>query len=74
MAPAPFVDMLLPDALQARTENNAATFSSSGNALLDFFYQVVESSSCSEVHDLLNKVRLLSTPASACVELPTSYQ
>lgn len=61
VAQAPFVGMLVPECanLQARTENNAATFSSSGSSLVDFFFQVVEGSKCSLVHDLLTKVRLL---------------
>ena len=53
--------MLVPECanLQARTENNAPTFSSSGSSLVDFFFQVVEDSKCSLVHDLLTKVRPL---------------
>ncbi len=61
-ATAPFVDMLITEAanLQKRTENHAPTFSSSGSSLVDFFFQVVEDSKCTLVHDLLTKVRLFA--------------
>ncbi|BDA46330.1 Uncharacterized protein L728 [Coccomyxa sp. Obi] len=56
-ASAPFVDMLMPQAanLESRTENGAATFSSSGSSLVDFFFQILEDSTCSTVHTLLTQ-------------------
>ena len=37
---SPFVRMLKSVSLLTRTENNALTYSGSGNPLVDFFHQV----------------------------------
>lgn len=36
---APFVDMMMSEALLTHTENNALTYAGSGNPLVDFFFQ-----------------------------------
>jgi hypothetical protein len=40
----------------ARTENNSATYANSGNACLDFFFQIVPDTAPERVHSLLSAV------------------
>ena len=61
---APFVDAMLAPEL-TWTENMAATYASSGSALVDFFFSVLPDTAPQDVQKMLRRVRAISLYTAA---------
>jgi hypothetical protein len=68
---APFIEAMLAPEL-TRTENMAATYGSSGSALVDFFFSVLPDTAPQDVQKMLRRVRgRLHKWLSSSTTLPT---